>query len=131
PADPRPLACCRSRRPASGRLRGGSATPSGPTAAPGAASAPIPSSRRIPRRERRLPPPRGASVAAAAAVLALLGAGCAAQPDPDVFTVMNSSTDEPYHTWDQEAMDRCGKRLGVDIRQTSVPADQLVPKALR
>ncbi|QBI54040.1 sugar ABC transporter substrate-binding protein [Streptomonospora litoralis] len=75
-------------------------------------------------------PPRGAPTAAAA-VLALLGAGCAAEPEPDVFTVMNSSTDEPYHSWDQEAMDRCGEEVGVTVRQISVPADQLVPKALR
>ncbi|GAB3445002.1 sugar ABC transporter substrate-binding protein [Streptomonospora sediminis] len=82
-------------------------------------------------KDRPLRPPRGAPAAAAAAVLALLGAGCAAEPDPNVFTVMNSSTDEPYHTWDQEAMNRCAEQVGVTVRQRSVPADQLVPKALR
>lgn len=82
-------------------------------------------------KDRPLRPPRGAPAAAAAAVLALLGAGCAAEPDPDVFTVMNSSTDEPYHTWDQEAMNRCAEQVGVTVRQRSVPAEQLVPQALR
>lgn len=76
-------------------------------------------------------PLRTASAAACAAALALTGVGCAAERDPSVYTVMNSSTDEPYHTWDQEAMDACGEQAGVEVRQISVPADQLVPKALR
>ncbi|OOC53251.1 MULTISPECIES: sugar ABC transporter substrate-binding protein [Nocardiopsis] len=76
-------------------------------------------------------PPRPVSAAACALALALTGVGCAAERDPDVYTIMNSSTDEPYHTWDQEAMDSCGARVGVEVRQISVPADQLVPKALR
>ncbi|GAA4930196.1 sugar ABC transporter substrate-binding protein [Streptomonospora halophila] len=80
-------------------------------------------------RDRLLRPPRG--VPAAAAALALLCAGCAAEPDPDVYTIMNSSTDEPYHSWDDEVMKECGARAGVQVRQLSVPADQLVPKALR
>ncbi len=44
---------------------------------------------------------------------------------------MNSSTDETYHRWDAEAMARCGKRLGVTIEQQSVPAAQVMTKALR
>lgn len=57
--------------------------------------------------------------------------GCGQQRDADVYTVMNSSTDESYHRWDAEAMDRCGKRLGVTIEQQSVPAAQVMTKALR
>jgi multiple sugar transport system substrate-binding protein len=48
-----------------------------------------------------------------------------------MYTVMNSSTDESYHRWDAEAMARCGKRLGVTIEQQSVPAAQVMTKALR
>ncbi|MFD0774587.1 extracellular solute-binding protein [Streptomonospora algeriensis] len=80
-------------------------------------------------RDRLSRPPRGA--AAAAAALTLVCAGCAAQPDPNVYTIMNSSTDEPYHSWDDEVMAECGAQAGVQVRQLSVPADQLVPKALR
>jgi multiple sugar transport system substrate-binding protein len=57
--------------------------------------------------------------------------GCAQQRDGDVYTVMNSSTDETYHRWDAEAMARCGKQLGVRIEQQSVPAAQVMTKALR
>ncbi|GGV63459.1 ABC transporter substrate-binding protein [Streptomyces griseoloalbus] len=57
--------------------------------------------------------------------------GCAQQRDSDVYTVMNSSTDETYHRWDAEAMARCGKQLGVTIEQQSVPAAQVMTKALR
>ncbi|GAA4895071.1 sugar ABC transporter substrate-binding protein [Streptomonospora salina] len=63
--------------------------------------------------------------------MALVCAGCAAEPDPDVYTIMNSATDEPYHSWDDEVMAECGAQAGVEVRQQSVPADQLVPKALR
>ncbi|GAB3214111.1 sugar ABC transporter substrate-binding protein [Marinactinospora endophytica] len=63
--------------------------------------------------------------------LTLLATGCAAERDPGVYTIMNSGTDEPYHSWDQEVMDRCGAENGVQVQQLSVPADQLVPKALR
>ncbi|MBB5996627.1 sugar ABC transporter substrate-binding protein [Streptomonospora salina] len=80
-------------------------------------------------RHRLSRPPRGA--AAAAAAVALVCAGCAAEPDPDVYTIMNSATDEPYHSWDDEVMAECGAQAGVEVRQQSVPADQLVPKALR
>lgn len=58
-------------------------------------------------------------------------AGCAQQPDDDVYTVMNSSTDETYHRWDNEAMARCSKQLGVTIEQQSVPSSQVMTKALR
>ncbi|CAL9341024.1 sugar ABC transporter substrate-binding protein [Streptomyces sp. Tu 3180] len=58
-------------------------------------------------------------------------AGCAQQRDDDVYTVLNSSTDETYHRWDAEAMARCGKRLGVTVEQQSVPASQVMTKALR
>lgn len=44
---------------------------------------------------------------------------------------MNSSTDESYHRWDAEATARCGKRLGLRIEQRSVPAAQVMTKALR
>ncbi|MER7716205.1 sugar ABC transporter substrate-binding protein [Streptomyces flaveolus] len=57
--------------------------------------------------------------------------GCGQQRDADVYTVMNSSTDESYHRWDGEAMARCGERLGVTIEQQSVPAAQVMTKALR
>ncbi|WP_432083878.1 ABC transporter substrate-binding protein [Streptomyces sp. WAC 04229] len=68
-----------------------------------------------------------ASVLVAGAALA----GCGQQRDADVYTVMNSSTDESYHRWDAEAMARCGERLGVTIEQQSVPAAQVMTKALR
>ncbi|GGW95085.1 sugar transporter [Streptomyces malachitofuscus] len=48
-----------------------------------------------------------------------------------MYTVLNSSTDETYHRWDAEAMARCGKRLGVTVEQQSVPASQVMTKALR
>ncbi|KOT40888.1 sugar ABC transporter substrate-binding protein [Streptomyces caelestis] len=57
--------------------------------------------------------------------------GCAQQRDSDVYTVMNSSTDETYHRWDAEAMARCGEQLGVRVEQQSVPASQVMTKALR
>src|SRR5690349_15338888 len=44
---------------------------------------------------------------------------------------MNSSTDETYHRWDAEAMARCGEQLGVRVEQQSVPASQVMTKALR
>ncbi|MFC8872364.1 ABC transporter substrate-binding protein [Streptomyces sp. NPDC057148] len=57
--------------------------------------------------------------------------GCGQQRDPDVYTVLNSSTDESYHRWDAEAMARCGERLGITVEQQSVPASQVMTKALR
>lgn len=68
-------------------------------------------------------------------VSALLGgvvlSGCGQQQDPDVYTVMNSSTDESYHRWDAQTLARCSKTLGVKIEQQSVPAAQVMTKALR
>ncbi|MGW2475120.1 ABC transporter substrate-binding protein [Streptomyces sp. NPDC001665] len=68
-------------------------------------------------------------------VSALIGgavlSGCGQQRDPDVYTVLNSSTDESYHRWDAQTLARCGKRLGVTIEQQSVPASQVMTKALR
>ncbi|NYI03639.1 ABC transporter substrate-binding protein [Allostreptomyces psammosilenae] len=71
--------------------------------------------------------------AATAACLAVLSGivGCARTPDPDTLVLMNSSTDEPQHTWNQELLDACGRRLGVRVEQVSVPAPQVVSKALR
>lgn len=79
-------------------------------------------------RSRRVVAPLAAlSVLVSAAALT----GCGQQRDARVYTVMNSSTDESYHRWDAEAMGRCGKQLGVTIEQQSVPAAQVMTKALR
>ncbi|MEU9440757.1 sugar ABC transporter substrate-binding protein [Streptomyces sp. NPDC048304] len=78
--------------------------------------------------------PRRVVVPLAAVSVLVAGAGltgCGQQRDSHVFTVLNSSTDETYHRWDAEAMARCGKRLGVTIEQQSVPAAQVMTKALR
>ncbi|MFD7701543.1 ABC transporter substrate-binding protein [Streptomyces caelestis] len=77
---------------------------------------------------------RAAVTSFAAVSVLIAGAaltGCAQQRDSDVYTVMNSSTDETYHRWDAEAMARCGERLGVRVEQQSVPASQVMTKALR
>ncbi|MFF8593978.1 ABC transporter substrate-binding protein [Streptomyces sp. NPDC015220] len=77
---------------------------------------------------------RGAAAPLAVVSALVAGAaltGCGQQRDSDVYTVMNSSTDESYHRWDAQAMARCGKRLGVTIEQQSVPAAQVMTKALR
>ncbi|MEZ3178118.1 sugar ABC transporter substrate-binding protein [Streptomyces pimonensis] len=77
---------------------------------------------------------RGAVTSLAAVSVLIAGAaltGCAQQRDSDVYTVMNSSTDETYHRWDAEAMARCGEQLGVRVEQQSVPASQVMTKALR
>ncbi|MFJ5842709.1 ABC transporter substrate-binding protein [Streptomyces shenzhenensis] len=79
-------------------------------------------------RSRRVVAPFAAvSVLISAAALS----GCGQQRDTGTYTVMNSSTDESYHRWDAEAMARCGKQLGVTIEQQSVPAAQVMTKALR
>ncbi|MGW5972687.1 ABC transporter substrate-binding protein [Streptomyces sp. NPDC055186] len=78
--------------------------------------------------------PRRAVTSFAAVSVLVSGAaltGCAQERDSDVYTVMNSSTDESYHRWDAEAMARCGKQLGIRIEQQSVPAAQVMTKALR
>jgi multiple sugar transport system substrate-binding protein len=78
------------------------------------------------RRSRR------ATVALAAAALAVSAiTGCASVPDPDTVTVLNSATDSLEHAQEQAYFDRCAKPLGVRVRQTSVPADQVTSKALR
>ncbi|MFE6410010.1 ABC transporter substrate-binding protein [Streptomyces sp. NPDC057837] len=84
----------------------------------------------LPRRGR----PRRAVTSFATVTVLVAGAaltGCGQQRDADVYTVMNSSTDETYHRWDAQAMARCGERLGVTIEQQSVPAAQVMTKALR
>ncbi|MFF5563368.1 extracellular solute-binding protein [Streptomyces sp. NPDC012623] len=57
--------------------------------------------------------------------------GCAKVPDAGTFTVLNSATDSHEHSEQQKFFDRCAKPLGVRVRQTSVPADQVAAKALR
>ncbi|MEU8694075.1 sugar ABC transporter substrate-binding protein [Streptomyces sp. NPDC048665] len=93
--------------------------------APAAASDPSAARR---RRSRRAAAPL-ATVAVLLAGVAL--GGCGQQRDSAVYTVLNSSTDDSYHRWDAQAMARCGKRLGVTIEQQSVPAAQVMTKALR
>jgi multiple sugar transport system substrate-binding protein len=58
-------------------------------------------------------------------------AGCGQSRDPDVYTVLNSSTDDSYHSWDAATLEHCSKQLGVTIQQQSVPADQVMTKSLR
>lgn len=78
------------------------------------------------RRRRR------AAVAMSAAALAASAlTGCASVPDPGTITVLNSATDSLEHQQEQAYFDRCAKPLGVRVRQTSVPADQVSSKALR
>ncbi|MFG2353005.1 ABC transporter substrate-binding protein [Streptomyces sp. NPDC048521] len=85
-------------------------------------------SKRFNRRSRRAVIPL-AAVSALVAGAALTG--CGQQHDSSVYTVLNSSTDETYHRWDAEAMARCSKQLGVTVEQQSVPAAQVMTKALR
>ncbi|MFJ7996237.1 extracellular solute-binding protein [Streptomyces sp. NPDC096310] len=77
---------------------------------------------------RRLPAP---AVLLTALVALVPLAGCARLPDPGTLTVLNSATDTHEHDQQQKFFDRCAKPLGVKVRQTSVPADQVVSKALR
>ncbi|MFE3519042.1 ABC transporter substrate-binding protein [Streptomyces sp. NPDC059166] len=83
--------------------------------------------RRSPRSRRIVVPLTVVSAIVAGTVLS----GCGQQRDEDVYTVMNSSTDESYHRWDGDTLKRCSKQLGVTIEQQSVPAAQLMTKALR
>ncbi|MFD6971401.1 ABC transporter substrate-binding protein [Streptomyces sp. NPDC059979] len=85
------------------------------------------------RRGRRVTPRTfGICLSAAGALLSTaVLSGCAQQPDADVYTVMNSSTDESFHRWDAKALATCSAELGVKIEQQSVPASQLKTKALR
>lgn len=48
-----------------------------------------------------------------------------------MYTVLNSSTDDSYHSWDAATLSRCSKKLGVTIEQQSVPAAQVMTKSLR
>ncbi|MEO3752033.1 sugar ABC transporter substrate-binding protein [Streptomyces sp. B6B3] len=73
-----------------------------------------------------------------ATALALVGtlaagglAACAAEPDPDTVTVLNSATDTAEHDANQEFFDRCAEPLGLSVEQISVPAEQVASKALR
>ncbi|MFD7863713.1 ABC transporter substrate-binding protein [Streptomyces sp. NPDC059783] len=93
-------------------------------------TAPSPDGTRQPRRR-----PHRRVVVPLTVVSALIGgvvlSGCGQQRDPDVYTVLNSSTDESYHRWDAQTLDRCSKQLGITIEQQSVPASQVMTKALR
>ncbi|MFI6874253.1 ABC transporter substrate-binding protein [Streptomyces sp. NPDC050400] len=84
--------------------------------------------RRSGRRARRAVAPLTV-VSAILAASAL--AGCGQQRDPDVFTVLNSSTDDSYHGWDAATLKRCSAQLDVTIEQQSVPASQVMTKSLR
>ncbi|MGW1025910.1 ABC transporter substrate-binding protein [Streptomyces sp. NPDC002577] len=80
------------------------------------------------RRSRRALVP----LAVVSALVATAGlTGCGQQREGDVYTLLNSSTDESYHRWDGDTLARCSKQLGVTIEQQSVPAAQLMTKALR
>lgn len=78
---------------------------------------------------------RGRTPALALAVAAIPAAvglgGCASTPDPATITVLNSATDTVEHAQNQKFFDLCAKPLGLKVRQTSVPADQVASKALR
>ncbi|MGW1228714.1 ABC transporter substrate-binding protein [Streptomyces sp. NPDC001515] len=93
-------------------------------------TAPSPDGTRQPRRR-----PHRRVVVPLTVVSALIGgvvlSGCGQQRDPDVYTVLNSSTDESYHRWDAQTLERCSERLGITIEQQSVPASQVMTKALR
>ncbi len=82
--------------------------------------------------------PRPGRAVTRATALALAGAlaacgltACAAEPDPDTVTVLNSATDTAEHDANQEFFDRCAEPLGLTVEQISVPADQVASKALR
>ncbi|MFF2331690.1 MULTISPECIES: ABC transporter substrate-binding protein [unclassified Streptomyces] len=83
--------------------------------------------RRRRRNQRVIVPLTVVSAIVAASALA----GCGQQRDENVYTVLNSSTDESYHRWDAQTLSRCSKQLGVTIEQQSVPASQVMTKALR
>ncbi|MGP3966244.1 sugar ABC transporter substrate-binding protein [Streptomyces sp. 6N223] len=56
---------------------------------------------------------------------------CAAKPDADTVTVLNSATDTAEHDANQDFFDRCAEPLGLNVEQISVPADQVASQALR
>ncbi|MER5949434.1 sugar ABC transporter substrate-binding protein [Streptomyces sp. NPDC001904] len=78
-------------------------------------------------RRRAVIPLTVVSVLVASAALS----GCGSQRDDDVYTVLNSSTDDSYHGWDAATLKRCSARLGITIEQQSVPASQVMTKSLR
>ncbi|MFD8565743.1 ABC transporter substrate-binding protein [Streptomyces sp. NPDC059639] len=78
-------------------------------------------------RRRAAIPLTVVSVLVASAALA----GCGSQRDDDVYTVLNSSTDDSYHGWDAATLKRCSAKLGITIEQQSVPASQVMTKSLR
>lgn len=88
------------------------------------------------RARRRRPGRRARRAAAPLTVVSVLVAGaalagCGAQRDDGVYTVLNSSTDDSYHGWDAATLARCSKQLGIRIEQQSVPAAQVMTKSLR
>ncbi|WP_129843630.1 sugar ABC transporter substrate-binding protein [Streptomyces sp. RFCAC02] len=72
-----------------------------------------------------------AALTLAGAMVALGLTACAAEPDPDTVTVLNSATDTAEHEANQDFFDRCAEPLGLKVEQISVPADQVASKALR
>ncbi|OON82925.1 extracellular solute-binding protein [Streptomyces tsukubensis] len=82
-----------------------------------------------------MPPSRRRPAVTGAALAALLAAtgltGCANEPEAGTVTVLNSATDTHEHEQNQKYFDRCARPLGVKVKQTSVPADQVSAKALR
>jgi multiple sugar transport system substrate-binding protein len=71
------------------------------------------------------------ALALAATLTATLLSACAAQPDADTVTVLNSATDTAEHDANQDFFDRCAEPLGLRVEQISVPADQVASQALR
>ncbi|MER7174294.1 ABC transporter substrate-binding protein [Streptomyces mesophilus] len=97
---------------------------------------PPPDATRARRRRSGRQVRRGRRVAAPLTVVSALVAtaalaGCGQQRDPDVYTVLNSSTDDSYHSWDAATLKRCSAKLGITIEQQSVPAPQVMTKSLR
>ncbi|GAB1332152.1 sugar ABC transporter substrate-binding protein [Streptomyces sennicomposti] len=84
-----------------------------------------------PRRRRARRPVLVALGVVSAVVGSTALSGCGQSRDPGVYTVLNSSTDDSYHRWDAATLERCSERLGVTVRQQSVPADQVMTKSLR
>lgn len=85
------------------------------------------------RRRRRRPGRRTAAPLTVVCALVATAAvtGCGEQREDGVYTILNSSTDESHHRWDAAALDHCAERYDITIRQQSVPAPQVMTKALR
>ncbi|MGW2339579.1 ABC transporter substrate-binding protein [Streptomyces sp. NPDC001661] len=94
-------------------------------------TAALPPDESHPRAGRRGRRTTAALTACSALVAGAALSGCAAQRDPAVFTVLNSSTDASYHGWDAATLKRCSAKLGLTIEQQSVPAAQVMQKSLR